>query len=274
MITEISGNHLIVKDIGAFSLKDTCECGQCFRWDEDADGSFVGVVGKTVKRIKQNGNTLLFYNTTPKEFENVWREYFDFDLDYNFINEYLCQDEVMKKASVYCKGIHILKQDPWEALCSFIISQNNNIPRIKGIISRLCETFGEEIENGYYSFPSYQTLAKQSVEALAPLRSGFRAKYIIDAAKKLSSGQVDIDRVKQSNYEDGKNELMTILGVGKKVADCTLLYGFYKMESFPEDVWIKRALAQLYPNGLPENLRKYGGISQQYLFHYIRNFLR
>jgi N-glycosylase/DNA lyase len=257
-----------------FSLKDTLECGQCFRWDIQPDQSFVGVVGNKVKRISQNGKEVIFHNTTPQEFENFWCEYFDFNTNYNQIRKNLTADDIMKTASTLCDGIHILKQDPWETLCSFIISQNNNIPRIKGIVSRLCENFGEHIENGYYSFPSFEIIANQTVESLAPLRSGFRAKYILDAAKKLSSGKVDINRIKEADFENAKNELMSILGVGNKVADCALLYGFYRLEAFPEDVWIKRAMNEFYPNGLPTQYKQYAGIAQQYLFHYIRNFWR
>lgn len=266
------GNDLIVTQLDGFSLKDTLNCGQCFRWDEREDGSFFGVVKDKTLLIKQENDTLTLFNTTKQDFDNFWCEYFDFNTDYLKIKNLVCKDEIMKKASEFAGGIHILKQEAWETLCSFIISQNNNIPRIKGIISRLCETFGEEIESGVYSFPTAEKIAQQTVESLAPLRSGFRAKYIIDAAKKITNGEVNITRVRNSDFEKAKEELMTILGVGTKVADCTLLFGFYKIQAFPEDVWIKRAMATLYPNGLPEEYKQYGGVAQQYLFHYVRNF--
>ena len=163
-----------------------------------------------------------------------------------------------------------MKQDAWETICSFIISQNNNIKRIKGIVKRLCDTFGEPIAEGFSTFPHYSTIAKLTVEDLAPLRSGFRAKYILDAAKKLDSGEVSIERIQNSDYATAKAELMRICGIGSKVADCALLYGFYRLEAFPEDVWIKRAMAKLYPDGLPENCKRYAGIAQQYIFHYAR----
>ena len=264
------GKDTLISGVSPFSLKQTLDCGQCFRWDELEDGSFVGVVGKTVCRIKQTDDTLTFFDTDKDYFETFWKNYFDFDLDYNAIREEICKDAVMQKAGDYASGIRILKQDAWETICSFIISQNNNIKRIKGIVKRLCDTFGEPITDGYSTFPSYQTVAKLSLEDLAPLRSGFRAKYILDAAQKISNGEVDLVRIAKSDYETAKAELMKICGIGNKVADCALLYGFYRLEAFPEDVWIKRAMAKLYPNGLPENCKRYAGIAQQYIFHFAR----
>ena len=147
---------------------------------------------------------------------------------------------------------------------------NNNIPRIKGIVSRLCENFGEKTGGGY-TFPSAEVISNCTVEDLAPLRSGFRAKYIIDAAKKVSDGTVDFARIDREPIEFGRENLMQIKGVGAKVAECTLLYGFHKLEAFPVDVWVKRIMAEMYPDGLPECVKGTEGIAQQYLFHYRRN---
>ena len=166
-------------------------------------------------------------------------------------------------------GIRILRQEPWEALCSFIISANNNIPRIKKIVSRLCEIFGDGDE-GQKAFPSAERLSALTVEDLAPLRSGFRAKYIIDAAQKVASGVVDFDAIEKNSIEFGREELQKINGVGAKVAECTLLYGFHKIEAFPVDVWVRRIMTEMYPNGLPECTRGTEGIAQQYLFHWRR----
>lgn len=264
--------NLVLTNLNGFSLKDTLDCGQCFRWIEREDSSFFGVVRDKTLLIKQQDDTLILYNTTKEDFDSFWCDYFDFNTDYEKIKNLLSQDDVMKKASEFAGGIHILKQDAWETLCSFIISQNNNIPRIKGIVSRLCETFGDKIEEGVYTFPTADKIAEQTVETLAPLRSGFRAKYIIDAAKKIKNGDVNLDLVREKDFLTGKEELMKILGVGTKVADCTLLFGFYKIESFPQDVWIKRAMQTLYPDGLPKEYGRYAGIAQQYIFHYVRNY--
>lgn len=157
----------------------------------------------------------------------------------------------------------MLKQDKWECLCSFIISQNNNIPRIKGIISRLCLHYGH--------FPSPSELASETVESLGFLRSGFRAKYLIDAAEKTADGSLELEAIPDMTIENARKRLMTIKGVGPKIAECVLLFGMYKTEAFPIDVWIKRVMDNYYPEGLPDEAKGIEGIAQQYLFHYIRN---
>ena len=253
-----------------FSLKSTLECGQCFRWKKLADGSFFGVVGNHSLWIEQKEDTVIFYDTTEEEFQQLWRNYFDFDTDYHTIYQQICTDSVIEKAYTYTGEIHILRQQPWEALCSFIISQNNNIPRITGIIDRLCRQFGEPMKNGVFSFPSPQRLASLHVDDLAGLRAGFRAKYILDAARKITDGTIDIQGIYHSNIDEARKELQKICGVGPKVADCVLLFGFYRLEAFPVDVWIKRAMNYFYQNGFPKELMPYGGIAQQVIFHYIR----
>ena len=166
-------------------------------------------------------------------------------------------------------GIRILKQEPWETVCSFIISQNNNIPRIKGIIERLCENFGEKIEGGF-AFPSAEKIAALSLEELAVIRSGFRAKYILDAARKFASGEISSERLEQLSTDEARSQLMKIYGVGEKVADCVLLFAFARIDAFPKDVWIKRAMEKLFSGDLPECAVPYAGIVQQYIFHFAR----
>ena len=257
-----------------FSLQKIADSGQCFRWQRADSG-----IGPVCYRIPAFNRVLIVsqdkrrgeirFDCSAEEFDSLWRAYFDLDTDYVSICEKISPDESIKKAVEMYYGIRILKQEPWEALCSFIISQNNNIPRIKGIIERLCENFGNEIEGGF-TFPDASTLAKLEPEDLAPLRAGFRAKYIIDAARKVSNGEVDFDKIKNSPIEFGREELQKICGVGAKVAECTLLYGFYKVDAFPIDVWVKRIMAEMYPDGLPEIFKGNEGIAQQYLFDYAR----
>ena len=175
----------------------------------------------------------------------------------------------MKSASEYGKGIRVLNQEPWETLCSFIISQNNNIKRIKGIIARLCENFGNETENGY-TFPAPEKLACLTPEDLSELRAGFRAKYIIDAAQKVTSGEVDLKKLRNLSTDEARAELMKIKGVGPKVADCALLFSHKHISAFPKDVWIKRAMQVLFRGDLPEIAKPYAGIVQQYIFFYAR----
>lgn len=256
-----------VKD---FSLEDTLTCGQCFRWEKQEDGSFLGIVGDHVQRVWQKGEELIFDQCSEEDFRSLWAVYFDLSTDYCQIQNNLCDDKTLEQAIRHAGGIRILRQDPWETICSFIISQNNNIPRIKGIISRLCQQFGEVLPSGGYRFPSAEKLASLKIEDLAPIRAGFRGKYLLDAAKKVVSGEVNFERIYAGSLTDGEEELRKIYGIGKKVAQCVLLYGFYRTEAFPVDVWIKKVLKEYYPDGFPYLDQPYAGIAQQYLFHYIR----
>ncbi len=250
-----------------FNLGLCLDCGQAFRWTLK-DNIWQGVAYGKFLEIEQADNKLIFHNCTEDDFNLIWKNYFDLDLDYEkILSSYT--DKYLITAIKEYNGIRILRQEPWEALCSFIISQNNNIPRIKGIIERLCDTFGDGDE-GKKTFPSAETIAKLTVEDLAPLRAGFRAKYILDAAQKVSNGEINFNKIQESSIEFGREELQKIKGVGAKVAECTLLYGFHKIEAFPIDVWVKRIMAEMYPNGLPECTLGTQGIAQQYLFHWRR----
>ena len=252
-----------------FNLRQTLNCGQCFRFTEREDNTFCGVALGRYLEFKIDDDKLLI--SCDQEFaDNFIASYLGFDEDYDAINAILAEDPTLKNAIEYSGGIRILKQPPWETLCSFIISQNNNIKRISGIIERLCEYFGEPLESGGYSFPKPERLHNLSVEDLSPIRSGFRAKYIIDAAKKVYSGEINFDEIRNADTDSAREILMKIHGVGPKVADCVLLFGFYKLDAFPKDVWIKKVMQKYYPDGLPLFAQKYGGIAQQYLFHYER----
>lgn len=263
------GNTAIIKNVQNFSLAQTLDCGQAFRWKADENNRWNGIAGGKYIELYENDGNIYIENTTKEDFENFWKDYFDLSRDYSAIIKELSKNERLKAASEMGSGIRILRQEPWEALCSFIISQNNNIPRIKGIIERLCEGFGEKAENGY-AFPSAERLAGLSSDDLAPIRSGFRAKYIIDAAQKVASGEIDLNALKNTDYDAASRVLMSIKGVGPKVADCALLYGFSHIEAFPKDVWIKRALSEYFDGSLPACAEKYAGIAQQYIFYYIR----
>ncbi len=254
--------------INPLDISLTLDCGQSFRWSEDGDGVWHGVVkNKSVDVEIKDGELVI----TGDDDEAFWVKYFDLDRDYDAICKKLSEDKWLSKAITAYPGIRILKQDFWEALCSFIISQNNNIPRIKGIISRLCSEFGESLGNGDFSFPSAEKLAEKTVEDLAPLRSGFRAKYIIDAAKKVASGEVNLTEISKMPIDSARAQLQKISGVGPKVAECALLYGCGRVDAFPVDVWVRRIMAELYPDGLPEVTKGVEGIAQQYLFHWRRN---
>lgn len=264
-------NNIIIEDISNFNLDETFNCGQCFRWNKISDNYFTGIAFGKVLNIYSHNNTIVFENSSITDYNNIWHNYFDLNTDYNKIKDTISKiHPTLKIASTYAPGIRILKQDPWEALCSFIISQNNNIPRIKGIVERLCNCFGNEIQPGFFSFPSYQVISTLSKNELAPLKCGFRDNYIIDAAKKVSSGEINFEKIKELPIDLARKELMKIKGVGPKVAECTLLYGLHRLDAFPIDVWMSRALKTFFPDKSISYFGEYAGIAQQYIFHYTR----
>lgn len=267
---KIYENKVEVYSVKDFELKDTLMCGQCFRFKENDDGSFTGVAFNKEITLKKEEDTLTLY-TSKEDFLGIWKDYFDLDLDYSRIKSDLSElHPTLKEAAKFAPGIRILKQEPFEALISFIISQNNNIKRISGIVERLCALCGQEIREGVYAFPAVDTLANMTPEDLAPIRAGFRARYIIDAAQKVKDNTVNLYGLENLSYNDAKSELMKITGVGTKVADCVLLYGLHRLEGFPMDVWMKRAMANLFDGISGESFGKYAGIAQQYIFHYAR----
>jgi N-glycosylase/DNA lyase len=253
-----------------FSLEQTLQCGQCFRWRRAASGVWEGAAGGLVCRIAQEGHRFRVTGVPLPVWEEFWVPYFDLSRDYGKLKARLAAHPVLARAAEYSPGLRVLRQPPWEALCTFIISQNNNIPRITGIVERLCLSFGSPIAPGWNSFPSPERLAGLCADDLAPLRSGFRAKYILDAARKVSSGEVSLRAAAFLPIEEAREELMRISGVGQKVADCALLYGLGRVECCPTDVWIRRVMQQFFPQGLPEWVLPEAGLAQQYLFHYAR----
>ena len=272
LIYEKVNDDILLKGVNCLDIELSAFCGQAFRWTKTDEGFIKGtVMGKTAL-IEKNKEGYIFHSCSEEEFINIWIPYFDLNADYSEICEKISLDESVKTAVEMYYGIRILKQEPWEALCSFIISQNNNIPRISGIIDRLCRLWGEKNEKGEFSFPTYEKISTLTEEDLAPLKAGFRNKYILDAAKKLYNKELDLQKIYEMPIEQAREELMKIKGVGPKVAECTLLYGFGKKEAFPVDVWVKRIVSELYPQGLPECIKGNEGIAQQYLFHWRRNF--
>ena len=257
-----------------FDLQRIFECGQCFRWNADENGVYTGVAMGKAAKIYSDGDKFVISGTS-QDFENVWRSYFDLDRNYAKIRRSLCIDDYMRTASEFGAGIRLLKQDKWEALCSFIISQCNNIPRIKKIVETLCRTFGEEIQfegKTYYSFPPPEKIALLSEDDLAPLRCGYRAPYIIGAAQAVVRGEIDLDTVSKGTPEEAAKTLKTLNGVGDKVANCVVLFGLQMFNAFPIDVWMKKALAKHYGKGFdPKVFGEYAGLAQQYMFYYARS---
>ena len=273
MIIEAKENTVILKGVKCLDLAFTLDCGQAFRWEKEIDGSWSGAAFGKFLNIRKNENGDLILKTTLNDFNTVWSHYFDLDRDYAEICEKLKEDRLVSSTIDEYYGIRILNQEPWEALVSFVISQQNNIKRIKGIIKRLCDTYGEKINNEWHAFPSAEALSRLTVEDFEALGAGYRGKYIKKLADDVASGVINLDEIKKMNLEDAKKALLDIYGVGIKVANCALLFGFQFIECFPVDVWMKRVLA-FYPNGLPECFKGYEGIAQQYLFHWARNNLK
>ena len=256
---------LVIKN-SDIDIKRTFQCGQCFRWKQDADGVFRAIVkGKQITARETADGVVV----ESKHSRGFLENYFDLNTDYGEYIRRFSADPVLKSACEHSAGIRILRQEPFETLISFIISQNNNIPRISGIIERLCENFGERADGGF-AFPSAKRLSGITAEELAPLRAGFRARYIADAVRRVNSGETDLESVYAMPLGNAREYLKQIVGVGDKVADCVLLFAFHKLDAFPKDVWVRRVMAEYYPNGLPECTRGAEGVAQQYLFDSIR----
>lgn len=280
---------LEVTDIKDFNLDHIFDCGQCFRWEKNEDGSYSGIAyGKIVTMsYEQEQGILKIHNSCEEDFNNIWKHYLDLDRDYSEIKTILMEkDTVIKTAINYGQGIRILNQEKWETLLSFIISQNNNIPRIKKNINSLAELMGEKVGeyNGkvYYSLPTPQVLAAAEVEDLASCKLGYRAKYLIETARQVRDegiGSLEHLADPEVSASETLEALRKYCGVGPKVANCISLFSMGKIDSFPIDTWVKKVMNQLY--GIPEKEMKkmaefaeetfgeYGGIAQQYLFYYI-----
>lgn len=252
-------------------LKKTFECGQCFRWNADNKGVYRGIAcGYPAIVWEEDGNIYLKSNA-PEEF---WHRYFDLDLDYEKISEPFFLVPYLEECTRKGMGIRILNQEPWETMCSFLISQCNNIKRIQRIVERLCEKFGDAVYLGgekFYTFPSYEVIAQLEIADLDSIKAGYRAQYLLDAARALENKSVNLEDLISLPYEDAKKQLLKINGIGEKVANCIILFGLHNLKAFPVDVWIKRAMEEYFPPSFnPEELGTYAGLAQQYIFYNMR----
>ena len=274
----LDGNHVLLKKNEYFSLRQTLSCGQIFRYWETAPNEYLLIASNRVLELAETDQWIVFKNISLSDFMDQWQEYFDLNTDYSEINRCLSRDPHLTAAAHSARGIHILQQEPWETLCSFIISQNNNIPRIKKIIENLCVQLGEPIldqpaaaRKPLFAFPTPQAVLAAGQEALFAMKTGFRAKYLYDAATKVSAGEIDLTALRRLDSMRALADLTKIKGVGPKVASCVLLFGLGKKEAFPVDVWVKRALEHYYPEGTaPDKLGPFAGVAQQYLYYYAR----
>ena len=312
---------LVISGLESYSLRDTMECGQCFRYmkicpSEDGAVSdfckenpgyteYMTVVsGRLIFVGQRNDSELIFYDLSDEDFERICVPYFALDTDYTAIRENiisLTDSKFLKDATEAAKGVRILRQEAWETIFSFIVSQNNNIPRIRKIIRAVCAAYGEnlavkqglekcpkkmancgeygsKLDTGEcsscgmcYTFPAAEAVLA-SPELLLPSHPGFRYKYLVDAAAKVVAKEVDIDDINShASYSYTLESLKKIKGVGDKVASCAALFAFGNLEAFPVDVWMKRAIDEYFDGSLdPKSLGAYAGVAQQYIFHYIR----
>ena len=273
-----------LKNVCDFDLAQTLECGQCFHFVKLDEEDYVLTAKGYVLHVSQEADTVTFYDTDKDEYVNVWKDYFDMDRDYSAIKKKLLEkDDKLKDAIESMWGVRILNQDFFETLISFIISQNKQIPHIKKIVADISAKFGT-YKGTYggadmYTFPTLEQLANASEEDFKELKTGFRAPYIMDAIRRNMAGQFDINELKSMDYDSCIKELMTIKGVGEKVANCVCLFGLGKKEAFPVDVWIKRIMETMYFDGVDtpkdkiaafakEQFGELGGFAQQYLFYY------
>ena len=288
-----------LKDIDNFGLKDIFECGQCFRWHKEENGSYTGVVEAGILNVlKENKEVMIKgYIKDEVSLKNFCEEYFDLKTDYKKIQKEISKDDqTMKEAIKYGKGIRILNQNPFEMLISFIISAANNIPRISKCIENISHEYGEKVSipddilkkmcisnKEYYLFPTSKKLSKASMDILRECNLGFRDKYVLNAAKLVNDKELDLRKVEELDYKKAKQELTKVAGVGSKVADCILLFSMQKSEAFPVDTWIKKIMNEVYVESrnikkineyAEEKWGKNAGIAQQYLFYYKRNSIQ
>ena len=278
-------SQVIVKNIENLSLKQIADSGQSFRWKEQSDGSFiVTAMNETIHLIEKNSD-LIINGINEDSFKHKWYHYFDLDRNYKKVIKTLKgRDQYLDEAIKYGKGIRILNQDLWEIIITFIISSNNNIPRIKNSIEMLSQKYGTFIKtiNGedYYSFPKASILSQAKIEDLRACGLGYRDKYILKTSQMVAEGEIDLKHLKAMSTNEAKKELKKLVGVGNKVADCILLFACEHPSAFPVDTWVKKVLAEYYDFHekkqekvvvfVKNHFGEFAGIAQQYLFYYIR----
>ena len=274
-------DKIILKDIEDFNPEHIFECGQAFRWKKEEDGSYTTIAFGKVVNVKKENKDIILTGTNLEDFNNVWYDYFDLARDYGQIKRELSKDPILEEAIAFGEGIRILNQEPFEMIISFIISANNQIPRIKNSIELLSKQYGEKIRDGYYSFPTAEVLSQADPMDIREIcRVGFRDVRIVQTSGLIHSGVINFEDIFSGTRDEGKEILMTLPGVGPKVSDCILLFAFNKDEAFPVDVWVKRVMEHFY---LKEETNvkligshgarvfgKLAGFAQQYLFYYAR----
>ncbi len=256
-----------------FDLAQICQSGQCFRMKEKSGRRYSVVAGRRYLELEQQGEECAFY-CDETEFYGFWEKYFDLKADYaSYIKEIAPDDTYLKNAAQFGSGIRILRQDLWEVIVSFLISQQNNIARIRRCIENICRKYGEKLVNDhgetFYAFPMPEALAGLEEDALMECNLGYRSKYVVRAAKSVVTGEFDPEAVGRLPYREAREELLKLFGVGRKVADCICLFALHKLEAFPVDTHMDQALQAHYKHGFPMcRYQGFQGVLQQYIFYY------
>ncbi|MDO5336759.1 MAG: DNA glycosylase [Eubacteriales bacterium] len=265
---------MVIKTQDDFNLKMIADSGQCFRWKQVGKNTYkIPAFGRVLCISGQEGNYEL--DCTEQEYETCWKRYFDMENDYASIRGRIPEtDAYLYHASQYGLGIRILQQEPWETLATFLLSQRKNIPAIKQAVEMLCIQAGTRIENQdeeIYAFPTPEQIAGMSGEQMDACRLGYRAKYVRRLGEIFALGELTVEGLSALTDKELLETLLGLYGVGVKVASCTALFGFHRLDLFPRDVWINRVLEERYPQGFPyEEYAPYNGIMQQYLFYFRR----
>ena len=280
---EAFNEGIVIKDVKNFELDHIFECGQCFRWNKQPNGNYIGVAYGKVIEIEKKDAEVKIYNVSEEEFNKLWCNYFDLKRNYTVIKEGFQKDPLLKKSVDFGYGIRLLQQEPFELTISFIISANNRIPMIKRAINNLSKKWGKAIEykgETYYAFPEVSALEEASIEEIESCGLGFRAKYVKDTVHKVHTGEVNLEFIKSQEDDICHEELKKLSGIGPKVSDCIMLFSMQKYSAFPVDVWVKRAMQFFYlaPDvSLPkirafarDKFENLAGFAQQYLFYYAR----
>lgn len=266
----------MIVTIKDFVPRHTFDCGQCFRWEKQSDDSYIGIANSQVVRISAVGDCVTIDGCSSEDYENFWRSYLDADRDYSAIKKAVNINSVMNTAIEFGSGIRILRQDFFEALISFIISQRSSIPKIKSCVNKLCTLYGNKIVfegKDYYSFPTADKIAALSEDDIRAIGVGYRAPYILKAALMVQSGKLNTAELFNLDTPTARSRLLQLYGVGDKVCDCVLLFSLGKYDLFPSDVWIKRVMTEEFEStdakSSGENLfGQYSGFAQQYLFYW------
>ena len=286
MIYQESKGKIMITHPQNFHIGDILECGQCFRFQKLGHMHYsLTAFGKMLIVQQKDDFVEFWYKDKPlskEEFDTIWVPYFDLQRDYAaIISKITKSDATMQTAADFAPGIRILAQDPWETLISFIISQNNRISMIKNSVASLSRRYGTPIDRENHAFPTLEQLAAATPDGLRDCKVGFRDKYIMDAVNKVATGQLPMNRNNNMPTADLREALLSVHGVGEKVAHCVLLFGYGRFDTFPVDVWVRRVMEQYYFDGKPtkaaaildlaqEHFGEYSGFAQQYLFHFIR----